>query len=349
MDGSRPGITWPLLKSNGISASLKCIFRAGYVLAANALMGSALSRWEKRKYARKIEETELAEAPVFIIGHWRSGTTLLHNLMALDDRFGYLRNSQALLPHAAFLKSGLVRKLVDFHLMPKRPMDDVALTPEGPQEEEFVLASQFGGGAYLGWYFPKKFMEYFKKYTLLKGMTPEERARFGSHYKSVLKKIYVANGCKPLVMKNPANTGRVDLLLELFPNAKFIYIHRDCAEVYLSAIRLHTKVIESFSFQDHLPENLEAFVIGFYRDIMEKYEADRQLIPPGQLVETTYQDLTQQPVETLGHIYDSLSLPDFGHIKTAITNYMDNQRETYRPAVYQISRAQAAEIRMAMQ
>ncbi len=45
---------------------------------------SVLNRW---KYQRQVAATEVLEAPVFIVGHWRSGTTYLHELMSCDRRF----------------------------------------------------------------------------------------------------------------------------------------------------------------------------------------------------------------------------------------------------------------------
>lgn len=348
LDGSRPGIVWPLFRQNHISRTPKHLFRAGYVLAANALMGSAMSWWENSRQHTKIAATELAEQPVFIIGHWRSGTTLLHTLMSLDRRFGYLCNSQALLPNAMFMRNKLLRGIVDFHLMPKRPMDDVPLSPESPQEEEFALASLFGQGAYLGWYFPEKFASYFEKYALLEGMDAAERASFSANYKWLVQKMTVANGGKPLVLKNPVNTGRVEFLLELFPKAKFVYLHRDCAEVYHSTLRLHTKLIEQFSFQDRLPDGLEQFTIDFYRRLIQKYETEKALIPAGQLVETTYESLTQRPLDTLAGIYEGLGLPNFEAARPAFARHMDEQKKTYRAAKYQISNQAAEELRHAM-
>jgi Sulfotransferase family len=311
-------------------------------------MGSAMSWWENSRQRTKITATELAEQPVFVIGHWRSGTTLLHSLMSLDKRFGYLSNSQALLPNAMFMRNKLLRGIVDFHLMPKRPMDDVSLSPESPQEEEFAMASLFGEGAYLGWYFPDKFASYFEKYALLEGMTPAERASFSANYKWLVQKMTRANGGKPLVLKNPVNTGRVDMLLELFPNAKFVYLQRDCAEVYLSTLRLHTKLIEQFSFQDRLPDDLEDFTVNFYRRIIQKYESDKALIPPGQLVETTYEDLTKRPLDTLQRIYEDLRLPNFEVARPEFARYMEEQKRSYRPAKYQISNQTAEDLRHAM-
>src|SRR5205085_219832 len=38
---------------------------------------------------RAIRAAKIKEPPIFILGHWRTGTTLLHELMICDERFGY--------------------------------------------------------------------------------------------------------------------------------------------------------------------------------------------------------------------------------------------------------------------
>ncbi|GAH11808.1 unnamed protein product, partial [marine sediment metagenome] len=43
----------------------------------------------------------------------------------------------------------------------------------------------------------------------------------------VIKKLYYKNGDKLLILKDPIDTANIDLLIELYPNAKFVHIIRD--------------------------------------------------------------------------------------------------------------------------
>ena len=71
---------------------------------------------------------EIPHAPLFIIGHWRSGTTFLHELMYLDKRFVSPTTYQCFAPHHCLLTEGLMNALGGW-LMPKqRPMDNILLT-----------------------------------------------------------------------------------------------------------------------------------------------------------------------------------------------------------------------------
>ena len=44
---------------------------------------------ESMKCRKIIEQTTIDQSPLFLIGHWRSGTTYLHNLMSINDHYGY--------------------------------------------------------------------------------------------------------------------------------------------------------------------------------------------------------------------------------------------------------------------
>ena len=54
-----------------------------------SLMNSLFWLMQSALYGRKIAATDIEEDPIFVIGHWRSGTTLLHELLILDPRHTY--------------------------------------------------------------------------------------------------------------------------------------------------------------------------------------------------------------------------------------------------------------------
>ena len=54
---------------------------------------------QERKYRKLLAESKPAHDPLFILGHWRSGTTFLHNIFAQDKHFGYTTTYQTVFPH----------------------------------------------------------------------------------------------------------------------------------------------------------------------------------------------------------------------------------------------------------
>src|SRR5436190_740609 len=63
--------------------------RYWYIAAAVSVVSftHTVLRWVHHGlYGDRIARTPIREHPVFVVGHWRTGTTLLHELMTLDDR-----------------------------------------------------------------------------------------------------------------------------------------------------------------------------------------------------------------------------------------------------------------------
>ena len=103
---------------------------------------------------RAIARTEIDEPPLFVIGHWRSGTTMLHEMMVLDERFAYPTTYECFAPNHFLLTGALLPKLIWFLLPSKRPMDNMAVSFDHPQEDEFALLSMGAPTPFMRMAFP---------------------------------------------------------------------------------------------------------------------------------------------------------------------------------------------------
>ena len=104
---------------------------------------SAPFRWfQKLIFQQKINAVNLNnKPPVFVIGHWRSGTTHLHYILAQDQRFSFLEAFQAFFFRTAFVSRSFMKPLLN-KLMPKtRPQDNVEINASAPTEEEHPLTN----------------------------------------------------------------------------------------------------------------------------------------------------------------------------------------------------------------
>ncbi|MEQ1840686.1 MAG: sulfotransferase, partial [Verrucomicrobiales bacterium] len=111
---------------------------------------------EKVKYNGAIHRQTLSKPPVFLIGHWRSGTTHLHNLMCRDPQFGYLKFSETAMPLDMLgPKVRIARRIIDRALPKTRGYDNVKLALDEPQEEEMALGNLNPVGYYSIYYFPQ--------------------------------------------------------------------------------------------------------------------------------------------------------------------------------------------------
>ena len=94
-------------------------------ITATSLHNSFAAVFERLLYSHRVRQTELREPPLFVLGHWRSGTTLLHELLMLDPRHTCPNTYQCFAPHHFLWTEWFVPPLIRWTLPAKRPMDDV--------------------------------------------------------------------------------------------------------------------------------------------------------------------------------------------------------------------------------
>ena len=272
--------------------------------------------------------------PVFILGHWRSGTTHLHYMMARDPQFGYLNNYLALMIHVALLSRSKIMTLVSRFFPKRRPQDNVRFSLEEPAEEEQPLSTMTSCSSIHGFFFPRN-PDYLRKYHLFQDIPLEEKKEWQEKYLYLLKTIAFYNNAPRLVLKNPHNTGRVKELLELFPDAKFILLHRDPYTVYASTYHLYKRMVSTQFLQFLSLKEIRPMIIRNFRQIMEKYHREKEWIPPGNLVEIGFDDLERRPMETLEFIYSALGISGFENVAGPVGAYLDSVQK-YRKNKFQI-------------
>lgn len=277
-------------------------------------------------YSEKIKATEILEPPVFILGHWRSGTTFLHNLMCQDPNLGYVTTLQAVFPLVYLNSQKYIRNMFGKYVPKKRPMDNMELSFESPQEEEVALVCVAPFSFFLGLIFPRKMLYYFMKSILFKGVSARARKGWKEAYMTFLKKITFSLNGQRLVIKNPSNTGRIHLLLEMFPNAKFVYIQRNPYVVFESTKHLHKTSMKLVQLQDIDDEALTKNIIETYHSMINRFLDEQPLIPKENYLEVRYEDLEKNPMELVETIYKTLEIPGFDQAKGLIQTYIESQK-----------------------
>ena len=271
-------------------------------------------------YGKKIADTNINEPPVFIIGHWRSGTTLLHELLSLDTRFTYPTTYECFTPHHFLVSGPLVRPLIEPVLPAKRLQDDMAIGLDRPQEDEFALCLLGVISPYMNYAFPQQMARHGDYFDIEK-VKPAERERWEQALLRFLKKITLVRP-KPIILKSPTHTFRVKTLLRLFPGARFIYIVRNPYEVFLSALHSRKAVSRAVCFQQDDFTGLDESVFEVFIRMHETFEKSRGLIPPGQLHTLRYEDLEKDPVGQLRALYSTLGISDFDSIVPTLNQYL---------------------------
>ena len=317
LGGATLGEWWRLLRENGFQVAPRYWPRAHYITALS-LLNTLVGRWEDHRYGEAIERT-VVPPPLFVLGVWRSGTSHLQNLLSQDRRFAYPSMYEVLQPHT-FLSGGRFGARAMNRIVPRtRMMDGMKQGAHEPQEEEIALAGR-GLSSMLALVFPRN-GERYRRYATLQSASADEIANWQAAYVQFVRKLTLRNG-RPLILKSPANTGRIRLLLEMFPGAKFVNVHRHPYEIFKSVRHSWNATAPWWRLQvDPIDENL---ILRDYAELYDAYFDQRGLIPAGDLCEVAFSSLEHEPLETLARIYECLSLPDFADVRPALGQYVDS-------------------------
>ena len=108
-------------------------------LPLTGVFNSVFKALETLVYGRRIEKTEVKEPPLFVLGYWRSGTTLLQTLLSKDPNFQHLPLYRTLFPWHFLLTEKIVTKLTAPFVPKSRPMDNMSVSWDAPQEDDVSL------------------------------------------------------------------------------------------------------------------------------------------------------------------------------------------------------------------
>lgn len=269
-------------------------------------------------YGARVARTPVPPAPVFVIGHWRCGTTLLHELLALDNRFTAPTTYECFNPTHFLLTEWVTTRILPLPVSTRGAIDGMKAGWKHPQEDEFALCNLGAVSPMEGFVFPRD-AGAFARNCLPGNLSDVELARWKRLYLRFVKQVAFRRPGRRIVSKCPVHTFRVPLLLELFPDARFVHIVRDPFEVFPSMARL----VRALQLTQGLQRpRIDA---AFYENIFERFtllhktlDAARPLVPPGQFFEVRYEDLVREPVATVKAIYDHLGLGGFEQMLPAL-------------------------------
>jgi hypothetical protein len=301
-----------------------------------SVYNSAAKHIQSAIYGRRVARAEV-KSPVFILGHWRTGTTHLHNLLGIDKRFAYPTYLDVFAPHSLFHPPIGARLALKLFAPKTRPMDNVALNLGMPQEDEFALNVLGAPSPYPMMIFLRS-QERYRPFLTFRDAKPEERDRWKAILTRYAKGLTAKYGGRPLVLKSPPHTGRVKLILEAFPDAKFVHILREPYTVFASTHNLFLKLGQVMHLQRRPPDHAEAIkrpILEMYKEMYDALFEDRKQIPEGRYHEVRFEDLEKDPMGQMRTVYERLNLPDFAATEGPLQAYVDSlggyKKNTYKP------------------
>lgn len=321
------------------------------LISCLSVVNSLLALVELSLYSRAIHRVSLNPRPVFIIGPSRSGTSLLHRLLAMDERqFSFCSTFCAMFP-SAFLWFERAGKVVLRGVFGKTwPTDKhVHASFDAPHEDEIGTNLLSGGVSPIMsmWFMPQE--KDFRRFHSFGDASDEDTRSWMDSFLFLLRKLSLRAGSvsKRLLLKSHSHTARTRLLLRLFPEAQFIYVHRNPYDVFKSAA--HTANTQNWYTCMSTPTGaqIQESILRQYEIHWSCYEeartgsaTTRPALTMQNSLEISYHDLTRDPVATIERIYEHFGWLGWGEMKQrievesiAVKHFRANRHSDLSPAV----------------
>lgn len=314
------GVWVRLLRENGVPPA--CWGKLLRILVPTTL-AVPLRLFERLRFGGAVARTRIDKPPVFVIGAARSGTTHLHNLLSMDPQYGSISTLHAAVPTFFFTAGDRLKPLMTRFAPARRPMDNMQVSMDLPQEEDLAVANSSRFSSIYAISFPRRGQTYYDRYSFMQGLSDRELRQWERVYTHVLRQATRACGGRRLVLKSPANTGRIPHLLRMFPGARFVHIVRNPFLTYVSLRHTFRSLVPSHHLQSFTDETLGDLAMYIYRETMRTYHADRELIPRGRLTEVRFEELERDALPVLEGIYAELDLPGWETAEAHVRQYLE--------------------------
>jgi hypothetical protein len=320
--GMPMGVWYPLLARNRFAASPSRLLQV-LRMSAFTPINTVFHGLDRLVYGRRVARTAIPHPPLFIIGHWRTGTTLLHEMLVRDEQFTFPTTYQVMCPHHFLFTSSFVPRLMNHALPPSRPMDNMPVGFDRPQEDEFALCNLGVPSPYDKWAFPNRPDR--PEALDLDGLSPRELKTWTDTMVRFVTRLAVRDPRRQ-VMKSPTHTARVGHLARIFPGAQFIHIVRDPRDVFPSTVHTWRRIWDSVGFQTPDFSDVEEYVLSCFERMYASFDREREKLGDGQLHELRYEDLIRDPVGEVGKVYAKLNLPDFERARPRLEEHAAKSR-----------------------
>lgn len=258
--------------------------------------------WNRQLSDAQLRQTRLLAAPLFIVGPWRSGTTVMHELLTAALGWPTPETWQCMNATA-------------YRLLPApppsaavaRPMDGLEIHARSPQEDEFALLSLGVDSAYRAFLQPSRLMEL--THTLEPGYWDQTSAQWLPRLEHFLAGV-LASQQRPderLILKSPNHSFRLPALLARFPAAQVVWMLRDAPSVLLSNRKMWRQMFGVHQLGNVPPGDLDAF-LGLALTGCARMLTRLSSLGLQRLSFCWQEDLAERPEHCVAHVLAQLGL-----------------------------------------
>lgn len=241
-----------------------------------------------RTQLERMPRGELPSDPVLIVGLWRSGTTVLHELVSACGGWVTPQTWQCFNPSTCFLTGAPARSAAV-----KRPMDEGVIASQGPQEDEFALLLLGERSIYRGLIDPRRLLDCGRAAWL----ESEDGTDRWQHFVRG-----IAAGGGRLLLKSPGHTFRIPAMRRLFPRVRFVWIGRHPGEVWASNVRMWSAMMRVYALWECPADMLEQFMSESMRACADVLKRCIEEMTPENLLWVDFEALQTDPERVLRQI-----------------------------------------------
>jgi hypothetical protein len=206
-----------------------------------------------------------------------------------------------------------------------------------PQEEEIAMANIQPLSFYNFFYFPRRFEQFYNRDLFFNRASEKQINRWKAEYNKLISKAMIHHPGEVFISKNPSNMARIEVLMEMYPDAKYIFLYRNPYKVIESFYRFFQEVLPSIQLQSSDEDLTRSLITKLYGDMIRQYLISRKIIPERNLMEIRYEDVVADTVQSIRQIYDQFDLEGFEQDLPAINAYLEKPRNLSKNH-YEISR-----------
>jgi hypothetical protein len=294
-----------------------------------------LSAIEQARFGKKIHEVKAPENPIFIIGHWRTGTTFLQRLLCLHDDVFSPTLLEVTIPDIFLTAGRQYRKVMASAINETRPMDNVTVYCDAPEEDEYALFRLSGFSPFEKALFPQN-SNFFLLNDVFMPETTTELNTWKSAVMYFYKKILLHSGNRRLLIKNPCHSMRIGVIKEMFPGAQFIHIRRDPLKVIPSSMKLWRTIGLQNCLNTRWRNPSVAETTEAYATMISRIEKDKNSLSEHQYSEISFEELQRDPARQIASLVTKLGLDFSAEYQEKLNRYLEENRE-YKKNTYHLT------------